>query len=242
MSFLKTVGQAAFYFITTDIDNFCLLIIFFSICNRPLNVVIGQTIGFTIVVALSLLGLVFGNFLPPDYISLLGFVPLLKGLYMLTQNNSSLSDEDENNIRRIESSNDDLEWQEPLSYQQERNSFEESSSSDIENSSSNYGEICNFIIMTVSSGGDNISIYFPVFAYSSTGEIIIIILVFYVFVMLWLFLAYHIVDNGYQNFRTIIEEHSNRIIPFILIGIGIYILSSSILSTFIMHEINILTT
>ena len=44
----------------------------------------GQVLSYTIIVSLSLLGLLLGNFCPEDYVALIGIIPLflgIKGVY-----------------------------------------------------------------------------------------------------------------------------------------------------------------
>lgn len=71
-------------FIFTNIDDFCILVVFFArvsvhdkMSNK--NVILGQFIGFTVLVAVSSIGLVLGTFIPPGYVEFLGFVPFFYG-------------------------------------------------------------------------------------------------------------------------------------------------------------------
>jgi len=91
------LSLALLAFFSTTLDDFCVLIIFFSRALQEeenaadtsnlnwkfLKISLGQTIGFTIIVAISLIGLVLGLFLPEDYIALIGFVPILIGTWKL---------------------------------------------------------------------------------------------------------------------------------------------------------------
>jgi len=59
-------------FSATNIDDICLLIVYFARAKSgqemtSMNVWIGQTLGFTVICALSLLGIVLGLFLPSKY-------------------------------------------------------------------------------------------------------------------------------------------------------------------------------
>jgi len=97
-----TALAAIIAFAATNIDDFCLLIVFFArssteskaitrsreadAADRPFerrHVVSGQALGFTVICSLSLLGIVFGLFIPAGYVELIGFLPLLMGLYKL---------------------------------------------------------------------------------------------------------------------------------------------------------------
>lgn len=75
-------GSAALTFTVTNIDAFCLLVLFFAKAkinegSTNLNVCIGQFIGFTIIVSVSLLGLALSASIESRYVSLLGIVPIM---------------------------------------------------------------------------------------------------------------------------------------------------------------------
>lgn len=79
------IGTAAFTFTVTNIDIFCLLIVFFAKVKvdpdcTNLNVWIAQAIGFSIIIGISLLGALLGASVDLRYVSLLGFIPILMGL------------------------------------------------------------------------------------------------------------------------------------------------------------------
>src|ERR671918_1422888 len=78
------------------------------------------------------------------------------------------------------------------------------------------------------SGGEEIGVYTSVFAtYNEVSEIIIIVLVVMVLTGLWCAVAYHLVN------RPLIASSIKRIgtaaLPFVLIGLGIYILAEAFL-------------
>jgi cadmium resistance protein CadD (predicted permease) len=80
------VVSAFVAFFSTTMDDFAVMLIFFSRANQMDNVrsayvkvVLGMVLAFTIVVLISLLGLVLGIFLEAKYINLIGFIPLLVG-------------------------------------------------------------------------------------------------------------------------------------------------------------------
>ena len=80
-----TIATAIVTFSVTNIDDFCLLIVYFaevksSNTDTNWNVCLGQSLGFTIILCISMLGIVLGSFIPGEYVSLIGFVPILVGL------------------------------------------------------------------------------------------------------------------------------------------------------------------
>jgi cadmium resistance protein CadD (predicted permease) len=92
------LALALLAFFSTAVDDFCVLLIFFSTeygkypdgLNDPkcqsafVSISIGQFVGFTIIVALSLaIGVGLSQTVDEDYIDLIGFIPILIGLYQI---------------------------------------------------------------------------------------------------------------------------------------------------------------
>lgn len=79
----QPVVTAVAAFAATNIDDILILALFFSrvgMALRRWHVVTGQVVGFTGLVAVSLLGFAFSFLLPRPYIGLLGILPILLGL------------------------------------------------------------------------------------------------------------------------------------------------------------------
>jgi cadmium resistance transport/sequestration family protein len=73
-------------FIATNIDDILILLVFFSQVNenfRPWQIVVGQYLGFTILIIFSLPGLFGGLILPQSWIGLLGLIPIAIGISSL---------------------------------------------------------------------------------------------------------------------------------------------------------------
>ncbi len=78
------------------------------------------------------------------------------------------------------------------------------------------------------SGGEEIGIYTSVFAtYHEVCEIIIIVLVVMVLTGLWCAIAYYLVNR--PLIASSIKRTGTVILPFVLIGLGIYILAEAFL-------------
>jgi cadmium resistance protein CadD (predicted permease) len=78
------------------------------------------------------------------------------------------------------------------------------------------------------SGGEEIGIYTSVFAtYHEVSEIIIIVLVVVVLTGFWCAIAYHLVNRPLIASR--IKRTGTVALPFVLIGLGIYILAEAFL-------------
>jgi cadmium resistance protein CadD (predicted permease) len=83
-------------FAITNIDDLLILTVYFSnSAFKKSNVVIGQYLGVMALVAVSLSGLLLGNILEPQWIGLLGIIPIilgLKGIIELFKKDESNSD------------------------------------------------------------------------------------------------------------------------------------------------------
>jgi cadmium resistance protein CadD (predicted permease) len=82
--------------------------------------------------------------------------------------------------------------------------------------------------VTFSNGGDNIGVYIPLFSkYNTISEIIVLTTVFIAMTAVWCIAAYYFVNHPLVASR--IRHTGNIILPFVLIGLGIYILTDSFL-------------
>jgi cadmium resistance transport/sequestration family protein len=79
--------------------------------------------------------------------------------------------------------------------------------------------------VTFANGGDNIGIYVPLFASSNLAELAVICLTFLVLIGVWCYVAYRL--TRHKAIAGVLTKYGERIIPFVLIGLGIYILLES---------------
>jgi cadmium resistance protein CadD (predicted permease) len=82
--------KALLAFFSTTMDDFAIMLIFFSKAKLEyssdirlgyMKVVAGETVGFSIILCFSLIGMLIGMIVPEDYVDLIGFFPLVVGLY-----------------------------------------------------------------------------------------------------------------------------------------------------------------
>jgi cadmium resistance protein CadD (predicted permease) len=84
--------------------------------------------------------------------------------------------------------------------------------------------------VTFSNGGDNIGVYVPLFSkYNAVSQIITIAAVFIAMTAVWCIASHYFVNHPLVAFR--IRHTGNIVLPFVLIGLGIYILTDSFLLT-----------
>ncbi|OCJ03368.1 quaternary ammonium transporter [Rhizobium sp. AC27/96] len=93
---------------------------------------------------------------------------------------------------------------------------------DHEKASAGHGNIIAVTLVTIANGGDNISVYTPLFATRSAYEVLAIGCIFAVMTAIWLGAAHSLVNH--PKLGAPIRKHGHRVVPFILICLGILIL------------------
>ncbi len=96
---------------------------------------------------------------------------------------------------------------------------------DFKQSPAGRGNVIAVAAVTIANGADNLSIYTPVFAIHSGEEIALIGVVFAIMTFIWVWAA-----HGLTYHRTLgapIRRYGNRIVPFVLIGLGLLILNDA---------------
>ena len=204
--FMSALLAGVTAFVATNLDDLVILMLFFAQTNaafRPKQIVAGQYLGFGALILASLPGFFGGLMVPKTWIGLLGLMPIAIGLYQLTH------PEAEDHVQTI--SNDfsqskiklpilaALELLAPQTYQ--------------------------VAAVTIANGGDNIGIYVPLFATSNAASLGVILSVFFGMVGVWCYVSYQlarhpIVARG-------LTRYGSAIVPFVLIGSGIFILIDS---------------
>jgi cadmium resistance protein CadD (predicted permease) len=99
------------------------------------------------------------------------------------------------------------------------------SDSNEQRSRGRFGQTLTVTAVTIANGGDNIGIYTPVFATHSVTAIVVITVVFVLMVAVWLMFAHWLVNH--PALRTPIRRFAHVGTPFVLIGIGVFVLYDS---------------
>ncbi|GBL11516.1 hypothetical protein MSj_03021 [Microcystis aeruginosa Sj] len=216
-----STGVAAF--VATNLDDILILTILFSQTGklfRRRDIVIGQYIGFILLVIASLAGF-FGFFLIPNpWIRYLGLFPVILGIFSL------LKEEEEEEPENVEV---DLEGAKnsPFGVAQGKpfgGWFD--------------SRTYSVAALTVANGSDNIGIYIPLFASSTVTSLIVIVSVFLILVGVWCAIAYGL--TSVPTIATILTSQGSTFVPCVLIGLGIFIVKESIPLTFLALAISYL--
>lgn len=79
--------------------------------------------------------------------------------------------------------------------------------------------------VTIANGGDNIGIYTPLFASSEAAQLVMMLSVFFVLIGVWCVAGYFL--GNHPDVGRVLDRYGHVIVPFVLIGLGIYILIES---------------
>ncbi|WP_315791179.1 cadmium resistance transporter [Fischerella sp. JS2] len=197
---LSAIPTGLIAFTATKLDDIVTLSLFFSqvsVCLQRRHIVIGQYLGFSALVVASLPGFFGKLILPQSWIGLLGVVPIIIGISRLLHQDT------------------------------------EDAQTDTQTSDSPQSWLCSLLspqtygvtAVTVANGGDNISIYMPLFASTTWDRLLIILGVFFLMVGVWCYTAYCL--TKVSAIASMITSYGNSLVPFILIGLGVSILMES---------------
>lgn len=79
--------------------------------------------------------------------------------------------------------------------------------------------------VTIANGGDNVGIYTPIFATLSLTGTITMVIVFLIMTMVWCLVAKYLTTH--KSVAQVIDKYGHFVTPFVLIGLGIFILYES---------------
>ncbi len=191
-------------FATTFDDNLYLTI-FFGKVNRtfcPRHVVIGEYLGFTALIGVSLVGFLGGLVISEQLLGLLGFLPIAIGASQLLKH-----EEDDNVVHTVSSS---------LKTPQARRTPQKSFWATLKDP-----QTYRVSAVTIANGGNNIGIYVPLFATSTLPRLSVIVSICYATIGLWCFLSYHLTRQPAIAF--VIARYARKVFPFVLMWIGLRI-------------------
>ncbi|MEH1919925.1 cadmium resistance transporter [Nostoc sp.] len=206
MSKLGTAfSEGIIAFIATNIDDIIILLIFFSQVDgnfRRRHILLGQYLGFAAIIIASLPGFFGGLVIQREWIGLLGLLPIGIGIHHLVY-----KEEDTITVQTVSS-----DFNQPTST----------------------NPVLSFILsvlhrqtykvsaVTIANGGDNISVYVPLFAGHDLASLGVIISVFFIMVGIWCAIAYFL--SRQPTIADLLNRYGQAVIPFVLIGLGLFIM------------------
>jgi cadmium resistance protein CadD (predicted permease) len=194
---LVSVGIAAF--VSTNLDDLFILMVFFAIPRFPFSqIVLGQYVVMGSLIGVSLAGSFITLVLPRNIIGLIGLFPIVIGIKELLELRKKGDEEDYEKLTKklLQSRKIQLPFL--------------------------------TVAAVTFSGGEEIGIYTTLFAINNeVGAIITLISVVMVLTAFWCFLANYLVK--YSFLADIFRSIGSRVLPYVLIGLGIYILAEAFL-------------
>ena len=194
---METLVASLIAFVVTNLDDIFILILFFS--DRKLkhrNIITGQFLGISTLILLSFLGSFVGLIIDIKYVGLLGVVPIYIGIKSFITLWNPGGSEDEVAI--------DL---------------------NSDNSRSHLGQTMAVASVTIANGGDNISIYIPLYATFTTSGKVTMTIVFLLMTAVWCFIASRL--STHPIVKMSLEKYGHIFTPFVFILLGIYIMYES---------------
>ena len=209
--FIATIKIGLATAVATTFDDNIYLTAFFSEVNRtfrPQHVVVGEILGFTVLMMISLVGFIMGLVIPSTWTGLLGILPIVIGLKNLIDLNKDDSAEDKSaNLKRnskfrgFDSRKRTL-WdviRDPQTYRVSS--------------------------VTIANAGNNLGIYIPLFATSSIQSLSVIIPICYLIVGCWLCMSYTL--THLPVIALVLSRYASKFFPFVLMWLGFRILMDS---------------
>ncbi|MCL1466945.1 cadmium resistance transporter [Argonema galeatum] len=204
---VKAIITGITSFAATNIDDVVILMLFFAQVDatfRRRHIVLGQYLGFTAIVLASLPGFFGGLIVPKAWIGILGLLPILIGISRLVNR------ENDEEVQAV--------------------------SSEFKHSRSNTSMVSrlasflspqtyNVAAVTLANGGDNIGIYVPLFGSNNLASLAVILGVFFLLIGVWCYIAYLLTRQPVV--ARVLTRYGKAIVPFVLIGLGIFILIES---------------
>ncbi len=207
---VEAVAAGVAAFAATNFDNLFLLMLYFSRANsdpqRERHIILGQYLGFSVLVVVSVLGYLGSLLIPRHYVGLLGILPILLGVREVLL----LRRADEHGEQQVEEGANEpappgifhsrlLNWLNP--------------------------QVASIAAVTIANGSDNLAVYTPLFAAGGVTRMLIMIAVFLFMVRVWCFIADWLAENPVT--AGPLRRYGRVLMPFVLMGIGLAILIES---------------
>ena len=203
MANLEILGLSIGAFVATNIDDLFILVVFFAKRSFPTSqIILGQYVGMGLLLGVSLLGSLIALVIPHNLLGLVGLFPIAIGIKELLDLRKSKNDGNEVDDVKIVNRLSKSSWRSYLPF---------------------------LVVASVTfSGGEEIGIYTSIFViYDSPSEVITFFAVIMILTGVWCVIAYYLVNRSFL--ATQLRRIANKVLPFVLIGLGAYILIEAFL-------------
>jgi cadmium resistance protein CadD (predicted permease) len=210
MSLESAIATGAAVALATTFDDNIYLTSFFGRVSRtfrPRHVVVGEFLGLTILISISLVGYFVGMIVSDMWVGLLGVLPIMIGIHQLMN-----KEDDENS--------DVIEEVEKVHTEVGRPRIKQSLWSTIRDPKTH-----RVTAVHVSNGGNNVAVYIPLFASSSLPSLGVILTMCYITIGFWCFCSYNL--TRFPGISVLIARYGRKIAPFVLIYLGLSIIVKS---------------
>jgi len=210
MSLESAIATGAAVALATTFDDNIYLTSFFGRVSRtfrPRHVVVGEFLGLTILISISLVGFFAGMIVSDMWVGLLGVLPIMIGIHQLMN-----KEDDENS--------DVIEEVEKVHTEVGRPRIKQSLWSTIRDPKTH-----RVTAVHVSNGGNNVAVYIPLFASSSLPSLGVILTMCYMTIGFWCFCSYNL--TRFPGISVLIARYGRKIAPFVLIYLGLSIIVKS---------------
>jgi cadmium resistance protein CadD (predicted permease) len=208
MSWLEgTIATGAAVALATTFDDNIYLTSFFSKVSRtfrPRHVVVGEFLGFSALVGISLIGFFGGLIVSDMWLGLLGIIPIMIGIHQLMSKDDDNSEDITHEIEQIHT-------------EVGRPRIKQSLWSTIKDPKTH-----RVSAVTISNGGNNVGIYIPLFASSTLPSLSIILSVCYMTIDFWCFCSYNL--TRFPGISALVARYGRKIAPFVIIYLGLSII------------------
>lgn len=240
-------------YLATNIDDFLILINFFTEISlrktsmRVRHVFFGQYVAFSLLLLISSISYFLSFVVPNEMLGFLAFIPILIGLkhiFLLVRHRyqhrhgtidsiiptDPISTVQLEIVRMRNPSDGNIQYEIKRS---EQGNPDNSPSPSNENRWKFFRcfswifslSTLKVMSITLANSGDNISIYSSLFAQASYWQILLYIAIYMILLFIWLILSYYLISYG--PIFEFVDKYSQYLIPIVFIGIGIHILISS---------------
>jgi cadmium resistance transport/sequestration family protein len=203
-------------FLSTNIDDIFILMLFFSQVNKDMKVkhiVVGQYLGMGVLIAISTIGALGISIIPKEYVGLLGLIPIYLGIKGYIGYKKEINNNVEEEVQDTEEN-----IQEQVVLNQENKTL-------VSIRKFISPSILKVAGVTIANGGDNIGIYIPLFSSMKLYSILVTSIVFLLLTALWCFIGLRLAQHPFLNKN--IEKYKHIFVPIIFIALGIFIIIES---------------